>query len=131
MPVFSLRSYQQLDTCDLRLQKVLLEVIKHYDFTVIEGYRSREAQEVAFAAGKSQVHWDKSTHCTYPSQAVDVAPYPINWSDLTRFHFLGGFIMGIACRMGVKLRWGGDWDGDLNIKEHSLHDPGHFELREV
>lgn len=33
-----------------------------------------------------------------------------------------------AASCGVKLRWGGDWDGDGDIHDQRLYDPAHFEL---
>ena len=44
MPKFGSRSKKNLATCDERIQKVLNEVIKHVDCSVIEGHRSAERQ---------------------------------------------------------------------------------------
>lgn len=132
MPRFSQASEAQLVTCHPKLQQVLREAIKHHDFTVVEGHRGREAQEAAVRAGNSQLHWPHGNHNASPSRAADVTPYPVSWAEdgaqVERLDFLGGFICGIAAGMGVKLRWGGDWDGDLNIAEERFRDRYHIEL---
>ena len=128
MPRFSRASLSALATCHADLQRVMEEAIRHIDFTVIEGHRGRTAQEKAYKAGNSKVRWPNGKHNTLPSKAVDIAPYPIDWSDTERFVYFAGIIMGIAAEMGIKLRWGGDWDGDTHVKDEKFRDYGHFEL---
>lgn len=131
MPTFSLASMQRLATCDIRLQKIMCEVIKVIDFTVVCGTRNKEDQERAFAEGKSKVHWPNSMHNTLPSLAIDVAPYfpeGIRWSDREAFIYLAGIIKGTAAHMGYTLRWGGDWDSDNDQKDEDFKDLPHFEL---
>jgi peptidoglycan L-alanyl-D-glutamate endopeptidase CwlK len=128
MPKFGKTSKQRLAECHQDIQKVLLEAIKYTDFSVICGFRDKDAQDKAYAAGKSQVKWPNGKHNCYPSVAVDVAPYPIGWNDTSRFYYLAGVIMTIAKQMEVKLRWGGDWDGDGIFKDERFPDLGHFEL---
>ena len=36
--------------------------------------------------------------------------------------------MGTASHMGIKIKWGGDWDMDRNMSEHKLWDAAHYEL---
>lgn len=36
--------------------------------------------------------------------------------------------MGVATMMGVKIRWGGDWDLDTDLKDNTFDDLPHFEL---
>lgn len=43
------------------------------------------------------------------SDAVDVAPWPIDWEDLLRFQAVSGFILGAAHRLDIRLEWGGLW----------------------
>jgi hypothetical protein len=38
--------------------------------------------------------------------------------------------MAIAAQMDVKLRWGGDWDQDTQVKDNNFDDLWHFELVE-
>jgi len=37
-------------------------------------------------------------------------------------------VFGIAHRRGIKLRWGGDWDRDLDFSDQRFYDLYHFEL---
>lgn len=128
MPAFSRRSLERLETCDHRLQAVLLEVIKHFDCTVLTGHRGEAEQNEKVAQGLSKVRYPDSKHNRTPSLAVDVAPYPIDWEDLDRFRYFAGFVMGVASCMGIKLRHGGDWDQDTQLKDNRFDDLPHFEL---
>jgi peptidoglycan LD-endopeptidase CwlK len=128
MPVFGATSKANLATCHPDLQHVLNEAIKHVDFSVTCGYRGQVEQDKAFAEGKSKLKYPNGEHNKIPSNAVDVAPYPINWNDAEAFTLLSGVIYGIACMMGIKLRLGADWDGDFNTLEHKFKDRPHIEL---
>lgn len=119
-PVFSSKSQDRLATCRRELQDVMNEAIKHYDFSVIYGFRGQKDQDDAVAAGNSRLPWPMSRHNRWPSEAVDIAPYPINWENEKEFYYLAGFIMGIAAMKGIKLKWGGRWK--------NLVDTPHFEL---
>ena len=129
MPKFSKRSSSRLETCDKRLQDIFKEVVKEFDCTVIEGHRGKEKQNKAFDEGKSKLRYPNGNHNKIPSTAVDVAPYPIDWSDRDRFHYFAGYVIGIAKMMGHKLRWGGDWDMDTKTKDNRFDDLPHFEIR--
>jgi peptidoglycan L-alanyl-D-glutamate endopeptidase CwlK len=61
--------------------------------------------------------------------AVDVAPYPIDWSDLKRFYNFVGFVRGVASQMNIPIRVGADWDGDFHWKDQKFHDLPHFEIK--
>jgi peptidoglycan L-alanyl-D-glutamate endopeptidase CwlK len=37
-------------------------------------------------------------------------------------------MLGIASGLGIKLRWGGNWNGDFNLKDNKFQDIGHFEV---
>ena len=128
MPTFGQRSLTNLHTAHPDLQKVCNEAIKLYDFSVICGHRDKAKQDKAVRNGKSKTPFPKSKHNSLPSLAVDLAPYPIDWNDTSRFYFLAGVMMGCAEKVGVKLRWGGDWNGDGDFKER-FRDLPHFELK--
>lgn len=128
MPAFGKASQEKLATCDQRLQKVFNEVIKHFDCTVIEGHRGEAAQNKAFAEGKSKLKYPQGKHNKTPSLAADVLPYPIDWNDTNRMRYFAGFVVGIAASMGIKLRWGGDWNQNTELKDNSFNDLPHFEL---
>lgn len=128
MPSFSKRSRDKLETCDIQLQLIFNEVIQHWDCTILEGTRTKETQDEYFRTGRSKVQYPNSKHNSNPSLAVDVAPYPIDWNDLERFRAFGGFVLGVAAMMDVKLRWGGDFNMNRDFKDQSFVDMPHFEL---
>ena len=128
MPSFGKSSQDKLATCDPRLQKVFNEVVKYFDCTVIEGHRGEEAQNKAFAEGKSKLKYPQGKHNKIPSLAADVLPYQIDWNDTNRMRYFAGFVVGIAATMGIKLRWGGDWNQNTELKDNSFNDLPHFEL---
>lgn len=130
MPSFSQSSYQRLKSCHPDLQKLFMRVVENYDCTIIEGYRNEEDQNAAFKAGKSKLQYPHGKHNQNPSLAVDVAPYPIDWSDLPRFYHFGGYVLAKAEELGITIRWGGDWDQDLSFSDQLFDDLVHFELVE-
>jgi peptidoglycan LD-endopeptidase CwlK len=130
MPRFGKRSIGRLQTCDQKLQELFYEVVKHFDCSIIEGHRGEERQNKAYADGKSKVKYPNGKHNQNPSIAVDVAPYPIDWSDRDRFHYFGGFVLGVAKEMGMNIRWGGDWNQDTETKDNKFDDLVHFEIKE-
>ena len=136
MPSFGARSQTNLNTCDPELIRLLNEAIKHVDFSVIEGHRTLQKQKEYFADGKSTldgIH-KKSKHQSMPSRAADLLPYPAElhgvniWDDKIRFALFCGIIKGIALEMGIPIRLGVDWDGDLSTRNNKLIDYPHVEL---
>lgn len=130
---YSRTSIDRLSTCHPKLQDLCYELIKLMDVTIVCGRRSKEAQDEAFNNGVSKVKWPNSKHNSTPSMAVDIAPYRkggIDWGDRERFAYMAGLMKGIAASRGVKIRWGGDWDNDGEIKDHRFIDMPHFELVE-
>jgi peptidoglycan L-alanyl-D-glutamate endopeptidase CwlK len=121
MPKFSRKSLSKLETCDKRLQDLFLTVVKKFDCTILEGHRIKDRQKLKYPKGK---------HNSLPSKAVDVAPYPIDWNDRERFTYFAGYVIGIAYQMGLKIRWGGDWDMDTQVKDNNFDDLPHFEIKE-
>ena len=130
MPRFSTRSKSRLNTCDEKLVKLFEEVVKGFDCTIIEGHRGQKKQDEAYNKGNSKVKFPNGKHNKSPSLAVDVAPYPIDWRDRDRFEFFAGYVLGIASQMGIKIRWGGDWDMDTKTKDNKFDDLVHFEIKE-
>lgn len=130
MPHFGRRSLHRLRTADPRLQTLFTRVVQTYDCTILEGHRGEEAQNAAFAAGKSKLRWPNGNHNAYPSKAVDVAPYPVDWSDTKRFYHFAGFVQATAAELGIPIRWGGDWDRDYDLNDQRFNDLVHFEIKE-
>lgn len=122
---FGKRSRNRLKGVDSRLVNVLNELIKIMDVTVIEGLRSAERQEELLAKGATKVKYSKHME----GKAVDIAPYPIDWNDRERFHYMGGMVRGIAKALNLDIRWGGDWDSDGEIKDNKFDDLVHIEIK--
>ncbi len=129
MPYFSNSSKVKLATCDGELRRLFEEVIHHFDCKIICGHRSQAAQNTAYNNGFSKLKWPESCHNDRPSQAIDVVPWPINWNDTDRMRFFAGFVLGIAHNMGIRVRWGGDWDSDTELSDQTFMDLPHFELK--
>lgn len=137
---FGKKSKKQLDTCHEDIQAICNEVIKSFDFSVLEGTRTLELQQMYFKYGKSKLDGiiKKSKHQSFPSNAVDIAPYPIDFRNKSkakaRFYLLAGYMFQASIelyRRGLithKLRWGGDWDSDKEFEDQSFDDLPHFEL---
>ena len=130
MPRFGKRSKERLKGVDAKLQNVLNEVVNYFDITIIEGLRSQERQNELVAQGKSKTKFGKHVE----GKAVDIAPYPIDWNARDDFHYLGGFMLGMAASMGIKIPWGGDWNasslfkGQRTTKDNNFDDLVHFEI---
>ena len=129
MPKFGKTSKRRLETCEKDLQDLFNEVVKYFDCSVLVGYRGRNEQDNAYESGHSKVKWPNGKHNKKPSFAVDVAPYPVDWEDRERIIYFGGFVKGCAFRMGISLRWGGDWDNDTQLSDNNFDDLVHFELK--
>ena len=127
---FGSRSRRAMENIDPRLKKVLNEVIKYVDCSVLEGHRNEERQNKLFEEGRTKVKYPNGRHNANPSRAVDVVPYPIDWNDRERFHLFAGFVLGIAKSMEINLRWGGDWDQDWYVHDNRFDDFPHFEIKE-
>ena len=126
MPRFGKRSKERLKGVNSKLINVLNELIKIMDVTIIEGLRTEARQNELVAQGKSKTKYSKHLE----GKAVDLAPYPIDWDDRERFHYMGGMLRGIGKQLKVDLRWGGDWDSDGEIKDNGFDDLVHVEIRE-
>jgi len=144
MASFGSKSRERLNTCHSDLKLICNEVIKTFDFSVLEGSRTYSKQREYFKAGRSKLDGvkHKSKHQSLPkSEAVDIAPYPIDFKQIekskARFYLLAGMMFQASERLfdegkiTHKLRWGGDWDGDKEFSDQSFDDLPHFELVRV
>lgn len=108
-------STKALDTAHPKLQRLIREVDKRLskrrllDLTVVCGHRGQAEQEKAYAQHKSTKHWPDSKHNTLPSNAVDVAPYPTDWTDTTTFALLAGYILAVANDLDIEVNVGALW----------------------
>lgn len=133
---YSVRSLKNLSEAHPMLQCLFMEVIKHWDCTILDGYRTEAEQNEAYRKGHSKLKYPKSKHNKKPSHAVDVTPYPVDWNDYRRMYMFAGFVKGIAActyynglyKISDYLRCGADWNGNRDINDQTFHDLPHFEL---
>jgi peptidoglycan LD-endopeptidase CwlK len=139
MAKFSESSLTKLNTCHPDIISVCNKLIERYDFFVAEGHRGEKEQNEAYEKGFSKLKFPFGNHNKYPSDAVDIYPYPFNFSDksvqnINRCYYLAGHFMGIADMLydskiiTSKFRWGGDWNSNDIFSDESFRDLGHFEI---
>lgn len=143
---FGKRSRSRLDTCHPDMILIMEEVIKIYDFSVLEGLRTLEQQQEYYETGRSKLDGinKKSKHQddgSGKSRAIDIMPFKKGSNafsgkekDNRRFYYLAGLVKGTAERLleegkiSHKIRWGGDWDSDDIYSDQNFDDLPHFEL---
>ena len=146
MAKFSQGSADKLSTCHKDIQLILNELIKYYDFSVIEGHRSKETQMKYFAEGKSKLDGvsSLSKHQSLPSLAADIMPWASgtnafsgNELDNRRFYMMMGMVKMISIKLLEEgkithsVRFGLDWDGDYTFADQTFHDLPHLQLEAV
>jgi len=124
---FSKKSLEKINNQKVhpRIRELMIEAIatSPIDFTIIETVRTVEQQKINVAKGVSKTM--KSRHIPSSNksglcEAVDIAPYPINWKDTKRFKQLAEHIKATANKMGIKITWGGEWGWDYPHYELKL-----------
>ncbi|MEZ5691213.1 MAG: hypothetical protein R3D71_06075 [Rickettsiales bacterium] len=136
MPQFNDTSKKRRDTCHPHLIDLMNEAIKIMDFTIVCGHRGKLAQNTAFMTGRSKLKFPNSKHNKTPSLAIDIAPVKykpngamwIDWNDIQSFVDLSQVIFPIADKMGIHVRWGGDFNMDGRKTTNDAWDKGHWEL---
>lgn len=125
---FSAKSLSRLNNSKVhpKIKILMYEAIKtsSIDFTIIETVRTIEQQKINVAKGVSKTMNSKHIHSKTKSgycEAVDIAPYPIDWKNIKRFILLSQHIKDTAKRLGIKITWGGDFK--------SFFDAPHYELK--
>ena len=124
MPRFGRKSRRVLEGLNEDLQELLNEVIKYVDVSLIEGKRSLGRQKQLKKDGSTKTL--NSKHLK--GEAIDLAPYPIDWDDRERFIYISGIVKGIAYQMGIPIIWGGDWNENQDLSDNNFDDLVHFEL---
>ena len=107
--VLGKRSLDNLKNVNADLVRVVKRAIEitEIDFTVIEGYRTKERQRELVRKGASKTM--NSRHLT--GHAVDIAPIvngSISW-DFDHYYPLAEAMARAATELGVTIRWGGCW----------------------
>ena len=125
MPRFGKKSKRVLSELNEDLQELLNEVIKYVDISLIEGKRSLDRQKELKKTGATKTL--ESKHLK--GEAIDLAPYPIDWENRERFIYVAGIVKGIAFNLGIPIVWGGDWNNNFDLSDNNFDDLVHFELR--
>lgn len=143
---FGKNSQLRLSTCHEDIVKICNEVIKVFDFSVLEALRTDQQQMIYFSEGKSKLDGvtKKSKHQdngSGKSMAIDIMPYARGTNafsgkekDLRRFYFLAGLMKMAAVELKKEgkithdIRWGGDWNSNNLFDDQSFDDLPHFEL---
>ena len=115
----SLRSRTALQGVHPDLVRVVRRAIQitAQDFIVTEGVRTPERQRALYAQGRTapgpKVTWTLNSnhfiHADGYGHAVDLCPYPVDWSDVKKFNAIAAAMMEAAELEGVALTWGGSW----------------------
>ena len=128
MSKLSPRSIKNLSECNDDLRRLFERVAESFPCEVIEGHRGEAEQNEAFRKGFSKLQFPDGKHNKTPSEAVDAMPLPIDWNNMEAFILFAGFVLGTAKEMGIEIRWGGDWNRNMNLRdEKTLRDLVHFE----
>ncbi len=111
--VLGKRSLDRLVGVDPKLVAVIKRAIEitEVDFTIVEGVRTLARQRQLVASGASQTL--SSKHIT--GDAVDLGAFiegSVSWAE--KYYYEIADSMRIAAlELGVSIRWGGCWLGDL------------------
>ncbi len=136
------QSLARLEGVHPNLVKVVKRAIEltTVDFMVLEGVRTPQRQKELYAQGRTTkgpvVTWTlTSNHFKNPvtgyGHAVDLVPYPVDWTDLKKFDAMAEAMFAAAEELKVPIRWGADWDKDGKPRERGETDSPHFELVRV
>ena len=123
------RSKAARATCSPNLQRLADNCLLHWNCSVLEGHRGEADQNLHFNAvpQRSKVKFPDSKHNAFPSKAIHLAPYPLDWEDLETWTKFGFYVLGVADSLGIKIRWGRDWDRDGDLTDQTFNDYAHFE----
>ena len=126
------RSKEIRESLHPKLQLLMDEVLKVHDITLISGHRGEMEQNILKKNKKSKLAYPDSRHNSLPSEAVDFAKWNktkprIRWEDRMQTQYMAGYVQATADRLGIKIRLGADWNGDL-IFDEKFYDPFHVEL---
>lgn len=133
------RSLERLQGVHPDMVKVVKRAaaLSSQDFTVLEGVRTPARQKELYAQGRTKpgnvVTWTMTSNHfinkkTGFGHAVDLAPWPIDWNDIKKFDAIAKVMFQAAKDLGIRIRWGADWDQDGKPRERGESDSPHFEL---
>lgn len=142
MPKLDPESMTKLQTCHQQIQDAVILCAEYWPgkIKVTCGHRGAAEQVKLLAEKRTKVPWPQSKHNVFPSMAVDLAIVEpdgtIKWGtkedpEIQEWTFFAGFFMCCLRHCGINARWGGDWDGDLDMDDNSFNDFPHFEIKSL
>lgn len=131
-----------LNQCTPNLRRLFLAVDGIVQVDILPStIRTAEQQAEYVRKGTSKTL--NSKHLLSPehpeSRAVDAGPYPHRWpqesskdywKDWARLYYFAGVVHAVAHELGIKIRYGGDWNGNFELKDENFFDGVHFEEKE-
>lgn len=122
-----------------KLQQVFYTAIKLglIDISILQSIRGKAEQNRYFDLGKSRIKWPNGKHNILneddKSDALDAAPY-VNGKvsfDYRHCIYLAGIVCAVGTWLGIKIRWGGNWDMDGEpMTDQDFQDLVHYEVIE-
>jgi len=136
-----MKNEQLLNQCEGQLRELFHRVDTIVQVEILPStIRTLEQQKAFVAAGTSKTM--DSKHLISPehpfSRAVDAGPYPHRWpqegskdawKDWARLYYFAGVVVAVGREMGIDVRYGGDWNGNFELKDENFFDGVHFERR--
>lgn len=135
MGKYSYKSYIELSSAHLDLQKIFKEVLELKNHSIIEGFRNEKKQNSYFEKGLSALKYPNSNHNQRPSLAVDAVPYPEGYMNIRALEDFALIVKSVAHillkrkEISHSIKWGGDWEEKdyahwelKKIKEEELHE---------
>ena len=139
-----------MEGLDPRLIKLIEASIEDtpIDFSIVDGVRTTKEQQGLFAQGRTKPGAivtqkdgvkNKSNHQAKADgfgHAFDFCPYingVLNWNATSAFIAIALHIKAKAKELGIRIRWGADWDNDgitkaQGDKDENFVDLPHIEL---
>lgn len=131
MYTLDFKSSARLATCHEDIQKVVLKLLEVMPIGVTCGHRGKDEQDRLYLEKKTQVLFPASRHNSYPAMAVDLVPIvngSYDFNNREQLCYMAGMAMGIAYSLGIKLRWGGDWNQNNLVADNKFDDYYHLEI---
>lgn len=137
-----MKNVHLLNQCDQRLRHLFMQVDSIIAVDILPStIRTLEEQKAFVAKGTSKTMNSKHLiTAEYPfSRAVDAGPYPMRWpqdgtkdfwKDWGRLYYFAGVVIAKAKELHIPVRYGGDWNGNFELKDENFFDGVHFELIE-
>lgn len=106
-----------------RLQKLGIPFYPHNIVRTVAEQNELLKKGVTYSPGGSSPH---NFGC-----AVDLVHGVKHWElSVDSWRIIGHLGQEVARQNGIRIRWGGDWDGDGDLHDQRLFDPAHWELKD-